>query len=407
MKVSRNFSKFSNHSKSTSFYGTPHRLPPMDVHNYRDALKVWDKLKSAKYLDAHCNDYYDKSIRANNYSFLDKLTSYNDKTGFIEKFCEFTKFPSLADVSNKIDDTFRTCIRNISIYLSNKFNTSGFDIVDYGYDPTCSLGLRKAFPGSDLDKGYIILKGKGANETRNDKSIIDEFKGELWNELDQRIISLNHPDTFPSVYTERQIHTTLNYLDDIAEDIICNKQVKTGFGAMTALSVGSIFGPIGMIGGIAAAGLILNASNNNSTDPYKAGKFNINIARKIDNPEIREKVKNFAFFIETVKANLKEYPFNDKLIFERIKKSPFVAHSNVTQIGAWQKKIAGGYMKTKLRQRESLESDFYKMATDTKYDLVKDIIKYGTDEQSDKFSQYFKNDDDIAHRYKKLLDNLK
>ena len=94
-------------------------------------------------------------------------------------------------------------------------------------------------------------------------------------------------------------------------------------------------------------------------------------------------------------------------IFDRIKSSPFVANSNVTQVEAWQKKIAGGYMKTKLRRRENLESDFYKMTTDTKYDLVKDIIKYGTDDQSDKFRQYFLNDDDIAYRYKKLLDSLK
>ena len=63
-------------------------------------------------------------------------------------------------------------------------------------------------------------------------------------------------------------------------------------------------------------------------------------------------------------------------------------------------------MKSKLRNREALESDFYKMTTDTNYDLIKDV-KYATDDQSDKFSKYFKNDDDIANRYEKLLNSLK
>ena len=46
------------------------------------------------------------------------------------------------------------------------------------------------------------------------------------------------------------------------------------------------------------------------------------------------------------------------------------------------------------------------MDTETKYDLIKDIIKYGTDEQSSRFIHFFKNDDDIAHRYDKLLKSL-
>ena len=407
MKVSGFFSIFPNNNKSTNFSGTPYRLPPMSVSNYQDALNIWNRLKSAKYLDAHCNSYYDKLIRADNYSFLDRLTSYNDKSGFVEKYCEFTRFPNLRDVSNKIDDTFKSCIRGISLYLNSKFGTSDFDIIDSGYDPTCSLGLRKAFPGSDLDKGYIILKG--SDFAYKDENIVNDFKGELWEKLDQRIVSLNHPDTYPSVYTKNQIKTILEFLDEKTNCIGNNTKIKAGIGTFTALSIGALFGPIGIIGGAAIAGLLLGASSKNdenNTNPYEAGKFNIKIAEKINNPKDREQAKNFAFFIEIVMANLKKNPKYDS-IFDRIKNSPFVENSNVTQVEAWQKKIAGGYMKTKLRRRENLESDFYKMTTDTKYDLVKDIIKYGTDDQSNKFSQYFLNDDDIAYRYKKLLDSLK
>ena len=58
-------------------------------------------------------------------------------------------------------------------------------------------------------------------------------------------------------------------------------------------------------------------------------------------------------------------------------------------------------------KEEQLEKEFSSMSTETKYDLVKDVIKYATDEQSNKFSKYFKNDDDIANRYERLLESLR
>ena len=62
---------------SPSYQGTPQRMYGCTVRNYQDALKWWENLRFSKYLDAHCNDYYDKAIRADNYSFLDKLTLTN------------------------------------------------------------------------------------------------------------------------------------------------------------------------------------------------------------------------------------------------------------------------------------------------------------------------------------------
>ena len=140
-------------------------------------------------------------IRKDNYSFLDKLSSYVDKSAFIEKFCEFTKFPNIREVSEKIDRTFKDCLSNISRNLNGYGYDTTYTVVDSGYDPTCSVGLKKALPGSDLDKGYIILQGNGYN----DEEVVNKFKGELWNNLDQRIVSLNHPDTFPAVYTKKQV----------------------------------------------------------------------------------------------------------------------------------------------------------------------------------------------------------
>ncbi len=410
MKIQNSFLA-GRYCANINFDGTPQRLYGGWIKNYQDALEVWENLRYAKYLDAHQNSYYDKSIRADNYSFLDKLTSYSDKAGFIEKFCSFTGFPNLRTISNKIDSTFKACINRISKELTVSNRSNEYNIIDSGYDPTCSLGLRKAFPGSDLDKGYIILEGSSLASEKAEEVIINNFKGKLWDDLDQRIVSLNHPDTYPSVYTKKQISNMLDKLDKKAQEVEANLNFKNAVGTTAALTLATLLGPIAIIGGSAIAGLLLSrhfAKAAVTTDPYVAGKFNRKIAEKIIGSKDREDAKNFAFFIETVMANFKRNSCgkNDS-IFSIINNSPFAKNSNVTQVEAWQHKIDGGYMKSKLRNRIKLESDFYSMSTDTKYDLVKDVIKYGTDDQSSRFSQYFKNDDDIANRYDKLLESLK
>lgn len=385
----------------SNFKGTPQRIQGFSVKNYQDALKFWENLRFAKYLDAHQNNYYDKMIRAENYSFLDKLTSYKDKSGFVEKYCEFTGFPNLKVVSDKIVSTWQGCINNISQIQS-------FNIIDNGYDPTCSLGLKKAFPGSDLDKGYVVIEGNGYVA---DENTVNNFKGQLWENLDQRIVSLNHPDTFPSIYTKSQVEKMLDKLDKKAKEIESDLNIKSGMGTFIGLTAAALLGPLGIIGGCALAGVLLGNHFKElatTTDPYEAAKFNRKIAEKLSDSQEKEDVKNFAFFIEIMKANLNRVSQGKTdSIFSRIKESPFVDCSNVTQVEAWQNKINGGYMKSKLRNRERLETDFRSMTTETKYDLIKDIIKYGTDDQSNKFSQYFKNDDDIANRYEKLLNSLK
>ena len=402
MRIQNGLSDFSCKNLQTNpcFNGTPQRITGISVKNYQDALKFWENLRYAKFLDAHCNSYYDKSIRADNYSFLDKLTSYSDKSGFVEKFCDFTGFPNLRTISNKIDSTFKACISNISRSLNSQDRTYGYDIIDWGYDPTCSLGLRKAFPGSDLDKGYVILRGSASESEYTDKNIVDNFKGRLWDDLDQRIVSLNHPDTYPSVYTRAQIKSILSKLDKKAKEIGIELKTKVCLAILQSLT------PVTRV----ALELLAKYYEKKGypTDPYVAGKFNRQIAKKLQCSSDREEAKNFAFFIETVMANYQRdsYGKNDSL-FSTINNSLFARHSNVTQVGAWQDKIDRGYMKSKLRNRMKLESDFYSMSTDTKYDLVKDVIKYGTDDQSSRFSEYFKNDDDIANRYEKLLENLR
>ncbi len=406
-----------SNKNNPAFRGIPLRIEYSNIKNWHDAIKYWELLKNAKYLDVHSDGDYHwyRGIREHNYSFLDKLKSYTDKSEFISRYCDFTGFPNLKSVSDKINSTFNSCIQNIARNKNNNTYGTPFKILDSGYDPTCSIGLKKALPGSDLDKGYIILEGRGT--TSADKEIVNEFKGELWNNLDQRIVSLNHPDTFPDVYTKEQIKDRLTKYDKIAGGIVSNTAalgLMAGLGAIVAdMFLGPFGVPIGIALGAAASGgdkrkRYIKIKNSSETDPYKAAEFNREFAKKLSTSKEREDAKNFAFFAEIAEENLKNnsYGKNDS-VFDRIRESDFVQNSNVTQVGAWQRRINGGYLKSKLRNRENLNYDFNKMSTEERYELIKDIVKYSSDDQSSKFAKYFQNDDNIKDRYQDLLDALR
>ncbi len=398
--------------KCKSFKGIPERISSINVHDWHDAIKYWEMLKQAKYLDAHSYGY--KHIRENNYSFLDKLSSYTDKSAFISKFCEFTKFPKLSEISSKIDEVFHSCLSKISYQLNSQtYSRSPYRVVDAGYDPTCSVSLKKAFPGSDLDKGYVILEGNHAY--KSDTQVVNEFKGALWDNLDQRIVSLNHPDTTPEVYTEKQVNDKLDELDNITQKIT-DRSTQSGLIAATGAIVGDILlGPLGVPLGMLMTTRFLGDTekyekikDSNETNPYTAAEFNRELASRIPSSKDRESAKNFAFFIETVESNLNEYNYNkNSSLFDNIRRSPFVRNSNVTQIGAWKRKINNGYLKSKLRNREQLERDFNYMTNEDRYELIKDVVKYSSNDQSTRFSKYFVNDDDIKGRYDSLLGALK
>ncbi len=401
----------------TNFKGVPSHIGYIDVRDWHDAVKYWNMLRRAKYLDVHsdgsCNFY--KYIRDENYSFLDKLNTHTDKSEFISRFCEFTEFPNLKAVSQKIADTFESCIESIADRLNVSTSSPGepYKVLDSGYDPTCSIALEKALPGSDLDKGYIILEGN--HMFKSDEDVVNTFSSELWEELDQRIVSLNHPDTFPAIYTKQQVKDKLHELNTVASDVINNPAKNGALAAAGAVIGNAILGPFGVPVGMFISGKLMNDTTkylrlkaSTITTPHLAAEFNIEVAKRINSLLGKEEAKNFAFFSETVEANLPQNAWNktDEL-FDEIKDSVFVKNSNVTQINAWISKIRSGYMKEKLKQRTNISRDFkYNMTTEERYDLIKDLIKYSSEDQSSKYSKIFKNDDNIKERYRTLLREL-
>jgi len=417
MRVSiNNGENFSVSKKQFSFNGIPKKLNYGTIRNAQDAIRAWTSLSNADYLNVHSdsissvNREIHKKIRLENYSFLDKLTSNSDKNIFISEFCNFTGFPNLKLISEKMIQEFKKTLA----YIDSSSN-GYYKVIDSGFDPTCSLGQKKAFPGSDLDKGYVILKGD-----EYDSSKVSYFSGRLWNCLDQRLVSLNHPDTFPEIYTEGQVIDKLKTLDAYSQKLI-DKRVPAIARTVIYGVLGRLFNPFPyndiyipnpveqrIMNAVVEACTFPSPETNKETDPKLAAKFNICLA-KILPQNLRELAKNFAFFIEIVKANYRRNPEGKNTeLFNKILSSDFATYSNVTQVEAWQQKLDSGYMKTKLRNRMQLEKDFNKMTTEDKYDLIKDVIKSSSNDQSDsRFSHLFKNDDDISQRYQGLLAELK
>ena len=370
MKVNRIYSNNPT-KKYIQFQGITQRMPQLAINSADDLAKQYRYLRSARYYEALDDDIYPQNrfIRMENFSFLERIPQFLKRI-FVEKFKEFTSFPNIAKVSEKINDTF----------VSNAIKAENSDVrvMLAGYDPVCSIGLKRALPGSDIDKAYIIL-GKKQNVFKDDDRIIADYKGTLWDNVDQRILSLNNQNTFPEVYTLDKMFNTLDILDRLTVKYGLHKD-------MDYFKQKRMF----------------------DIDPVSAGEFNIRFA-KMNNGNDISKVyaKNFAYFIESVRDGKIAYKVDDDIlnvIRERLNRSPFAIMSNVTQMGAHERQISTGMkdIKKKLRAREHLVDEFASWKEDDQFNLVKNIVKAVSKDQDNTFDRYFMNDDDILERYERL-----
>ena len=168
-----------------------------------------------------------------------------------------------------------------------------------------------------------------------DSELVARYKGSLWDNTDQRILSLNNENTFPEVYTTDQMFGILDLLDRLTVRFQLDKN-RDYFLAKREYDI----------------------------NPVTAGEFNIKFAQHNDESEISKVLaKNFAYFIESVRDGKMIYSADDKLkrlIEQRIYLSPFAQMSNVTQMGAHTRLINKGIkpIKEKLRNREKLSAEF-------------------------------------------------
>ncbi len=350
-----------------SFTGRTRWLQQIPINSVQDMITQWKQLKYAPYYEALDDKIFseNKAIRNANFSFLDKAPS-KVIPEFIDYFKEFTSFPNFQKVAGKIKDEYVKQVKHAAESISPYIK-----IVAAGFDPTSSVGVERPFPGSDLDKAFVVLQN---HSYLPDFDVINKFKGHLWFNTDQRILSLNNENTFPEVYTTSMIDYSLRQLDAIANKLTLSPEDK----------------------------IKLLIARNKEDDPLKAGVFNIEISKRLPYNNIsKEYAKNFAYFIESVRDG--KHLIKDenlfKILSEKMDNSTFCTYSNVAQICAKYTKP----LKTKLARREELSDNFDKMPIAKQYDLVKEIIRsVSKDQNNPEFDKYFKNDFDIGENYNRL-----
>ena len=195
---------------NVSFRGAPWEITVLKTSSKpisaQEAIKYFGLLKCGNYLDIGDDSVSaqkferNNAIRQVNLSFLDRVTDPEEKRKFIEYYRNLTGFPDLGKVSDRIKEEFVSAVSKAEKELGQR----KYKVVQAGYDGVCSVGRRKAFPGSDLDKAYVIISGSPYFENTNET--LNQFKGSLWFNTDQRILSYNHDEaSFPQVYTLRQL----------------------------------------------------------------------------------------------------------------------------------------------------------------------------------------------------------
>lgn len=341
-----------------------------------EAIKVFNKFKEGNYLDITQSTWNPsrepsyQAIRKENLEFLDRVTSPTEKRKFINYYNNLTGFPNLAEVSSKIKTEFTNAVSK-AVTTAKYFSSleKSFDVVRAGYNDTCSVGRNRAFPGSDIDGAYIILRGTDNPEI--DKSIIDSFKRHLWNSTDQRILSYNHEAAFPQIYTMNQVEKLLSVVNEKTR----NLNISADFSRFQ------------------------NLMSHYHSDYVEANPFFIKLCKQfpnkttsdldISNPS-KENIKNFGFFIETLGRGRYFQVLHDTSgdsLVSKVFSSDAYKLTNLSQIHA----LDNCSPKGKILARGALENNFNNWSVDTQYDFVKTMIKASCGEnERDKFPEYFK-----------------
>ena len=162
-----------------SFKGMAKETPRHSITCAEDAMAQWDILKHPQYTDVFQEEERptateiskNQQIHDFNYSFLDEIKSPQEMAKFIKYFKDVTGFPSLSASSKNMLAEFQRVLKKASVEMGKRPD----DILLSGYDQFCSVGLETALPGSDLDKGYAIIKGVSGDIT-SQKDFSDKFK---------------------------------------------------------------------------------------------------------------------------------------------------------------------------------------------------------------------------------------
>lgn len=376
-------------TSNLSFRGAPWKLDysSAGVYSYGsinsyDAIKLYDKLACGNYLDIgddKTNFYNCNKIRENNLAFLDRVTETHEQRKFIDYYRKLTGFPDLTVVSNKIKNEFTNAISK----ASDDLYYTKYQILQAGYDGVCSVGRKKALPGSDIDKAYIIIRGTG--NSADDVECVNQFKGRIWNNTDQRILSFNHDEAaFPQVYT-------IGQFEKLAE--AAEKRAQSLYGSREYDGIGCPMHHWDFENAKSYNLSLFNeALDKYNTDYVEANRFYINVCSEFPKYSYdritKENIKNIGFVLEAMRegetfdrfGKIYNNSLTDSLVYKLV---------NLSQLKALKNRVDS---KPKRLARESLKYDFNNWSIEKQFRFVKTLIKYSCANNrafTTEFSQYF------------------
>lgn len=363
---------------NVSFKGQAVKLPKSTIRNANDAINRWELLKHPKFTNifqesenATLNNIkINAEIRNNNYSFLEELKNTKEKAKFIEYFKNHTGFPYLHEISTKIIQEFDRVLNTVG----KKIGFTNNDICISGYDKYCSVGLKTALPGSDLDKGFAIIKGKDGGLLQQ-KAYSNLIKEGIWNNIDNRLMSVNHVAAFPNIMTDKELQLMLNKIEEPSVNVIGTNERYNLF-------------------------MKERLYNNN---PVSAAKFNIWLSQLLNTKQEKEDIKNLAYIVEAIRdgATNKINQRHLYAILESLNNSSFAQCSNVIQGHSMSNRYDYNIeqtIKPKLNARKNIEKSFNSWNIDKQYELVKDIIRsMSGDNRNPEFKELFHSKTD-THR---------
>lgn len=349
-----------NHSGVIGFKGMATRLPSRRINNASDAIAQWNLLRNPKYtqifqeeeVSTQAQRTLNKQIRNDNYSFLDKLVGTCEKSKFIEYFKQVTGFPNLELTSKKIVDEFNRVLKLATNVFYDYFSENGYHehILVSGYDEFCSVGLKSALPGSDLDKGFAIIDRTDSSRI-SQKEFSDLVKGKIWANIDNRIMSVNHTAAFPNIMTNKELAENVHLVDSYAKEFVNSNNLN-----------------------------YFRYQRLDNTNIISGARFNIWLSQRLPSESAKYNAKNLAYIVEAIRdgnhINLHE-PYMPEL-YNILGQSEFCNCSNVIQSKKMQYKYDYGNSntkKTKLLARQDAARGFNSWSIDRQYDLVKDIIR--------------------------------
>lgn len=371
-------------ANSLSFGASPVKL---DLGKYankavltgKEAIEIFEKFKSGNYLDLNGSARLktDSRIRVENLSFMDKVVGLEDKKEFVEYYKKLTGFPDLWTVAYRLKEQFTKAVNVSESILKENANYSEkdyYNVLGFGYDGASSVARNKALPGSDLDKAYVIIKGHPKDDDLN-KKIVNQYKSQLWQNTDQRVLSYNHDaDSFPKIYTDKQV-----------TDLVISMQMKDYRSLAEKFMPPTIYTSLGRL-------LIKPKESSFDFNPDFvsanahfiklckrfpiAGSWELNTA----NPS-RENIYSFGYILEALKRGEAFKKYDNYWIDTK----GVADYINASQIKALRTGVGN---KEKYDQRDKLASDFEHWSVDKQFRFVKSLILAGCGEETE-FPEYF------------------